>query len=651
MLDSDNDVYMKAKCHESVWFTIELCEPALISEIQMVNYEPFSSSPKSFTISLSVTPDGVFTEVAQEFTLLDQHQLQTFRITDKDISTHFYKYVKFMIKEVYGSEHYCPISFVAVFGKNWLKAADQENVSEEVIEGEIDVGDKEVVGGEIGSEPEKEKAGEAGLLSKVKNFAMDKLKPAEKMAKELVEDPVVPKRPVTFINSSRSYVLEQGTTEVVCWSDIVLNRKTLSKCESARSLFKPIYDVPTATDAPKLSTTTEPIAPEKPQGLAMPKLPIMGMENYLMILNNRLSIFEANLNQTTAYLQELSSQYKQQMDGIRNVHNRTLSRLIAHIESSEEFRRENEVYKLKKDKQLDNLQKQIFFLKRALARVERRQYTASNMDDRHWQTIVSEYLMNHNLTQEMAKYDIDYNDVIAIFVSVQLVMTLLFQVLSFGVYQVLNAFRFFISLPWKIFQLSSRRQKKRQEKRKTSTLKKSTVLDLVVYDEIASSNEGSIDNEALQAILYRLETLEETLYRNTHRSVTRRNAPSFSKELSALRIFSQEHVKNNINTNQKKIGKVIEMVPLGSNSQSLSSNNEMNIINNSSDTKGKGTSNISNIFTSSNNDENFQIKLPEGRIEDGVIDVGSVAAGDCASSECSSGKKRKKKKKGKMGKG
>ncbi|CAF0734847.1 unnamed protein product [Rotaria sordida] len=117
ILSSSPDEYMLNPCNAKIWFVIELCESIRILNIEIANFELFSSVPKTFRVSSSDRYP------AKDW---NRHHLGTFNASfNRTIqsfqtmeSTTYMKYVKFELLDFHGHEHYCPLSVVRVHGSN-----------------------------------------------------------------------------------------------------------------------------------------------------------------------------------------------------------------------------------------------------------------------------------------------------------------------------------------------------------------------------------------------------------------------------------------------------------------------------------------------------------------------------------------------------
>jgi len=118
ILDEDKDYYMLNPCTANIWFVIELCEPIQVRQIQMANYELFSSPAKNFNIYISERYPARDWRLLGSFEASNNRELQTFEPAQELM---FAKYVKFEMKSHFGSEHFCPISIIRIFGVSMVE--------------------------------------------------------------------------------------------------------------------------------------------------------------------------------------------------------------------------------------------------------------------------------------------------------------------------------------------------------------------------------------------------------------------------------------------------------------------------------------------------------------------------------------------------
>ncbi|EEC01196.1 hypothetical protein IscW_ISCW000835 [Ixodes scapularis] len=121
VLNEQVDEYMLNPCKAKIWFVVELCEMIQVSQVDLANFELFSSMPKEFAVSVSDRyPTREWTSLGT-FTALDQKAVQSFKLQ----SEAYGKYIKVELLSKYGSEHYCPLSLVRVFGTSMLDDYEQ----------------------------------------------------------------------------------------------------------------------------------------------------------------------------------------------------------------------------------------------------------------------------------------------------------------------------------------------------------------------------------------------------------------------------------------------------------------------------------------------------------------------------------------------
>ncbi|KAF5396971.1 hypothetical protein PHET_09587 [Paragonimus heterotremus] len=90
ILNENSDEYMNVPCSADKWFIIEACEPVQLRDIELANYELFSSRVKTFRVSVSDRYPAKSWDVIGLFTARDVKGRQTFNVScDKLI-----KYIK-----------------------------------------------------------------------------------------------------------------------------------------------------------------------------------------------------------------------------------------------------------------------------------------------------------------------------------------------------------------------------------------------------------------------------------------------------------------------------------------------------------------------------------------------------------------------------
>uniref|UniRef100_H3BVY6 SUN domain containing ossification factor n=1 Tax=Tetraodon nigroviridis TaxID=99883 RepID=H3BVY6_TETNG len=130
ILKENMDLYMLNPCSNKIWFVIELCEPIQVKQLDIANFELFSSTPKDFLVSISDRyPTNKWVKLGT-FHARDERIVQSFPL-DEQL---FAKYLKIELLSHFGSEHFCPLSLIRVFGTSMVEEyeeiADSQYLSE-----------------------------------------------------------------------------------------------------------------------------------------------------------------------------------------------------------------------------------------------------------------------------------------------------------------------------------------------------------------------------------------------------------------------------------------------------------------------------------------------------------------------------------------
>jgi len=110
------DEYMLNPCKTKIWFVIELCEIIQATQIEIANYELYSSTLKDFTVYFSDSYPASDWKPIGHFTATDTRSLQTFELNQLG----FGKFIRVELNSHYGNEHYCVISEVKVYGASMV---------------------------------------------------------------------------------------------------------------------------------------------------------------------------------------------------------------------------------------------------------------------------------------------------------------------------------------------------------------------------------------------------------------------------------------------------------------------------------------------------------------------------------------------------
>eukprot|EP00729_Bicosta_minor_P010583 gene10583-14785_t len=110
VLSPDKDAYLLNPCDAKAFLVIELCEAVMVHKIELANLELFSSMFLSVRVLVSdkyPVRDGGWTFL-ELFETEDSRQDQVMRLSEmvRDNS----------VKKTRGTEHYCPLSYVRVYG-------------------------------------------------------------------------------------------------------------------------------------------------------------------------------------------------------------------------------------------------------------------------------------------------------------------------------------------------------------------------------------------------------------------------------------------------------------------------------------------------------------------------------------------------------
>uniref|UniRef100_A0A087XZX1 SUN domain-containing protein n=1 Tax=Poecilia formosa TaxID=48698 RepID=A0A087XZX1_POEFO len=125
ILKENMDLYMLNPCSTKIWFIIELCEPIQLKQLDIANFELFSSTPKDFLVSISDRyPTNKWSKLGT-FHARDERTVQSFPLDEHLYAKYvkmFTKYIKVELLSHFGSEHFCPLSLISrVFGTSMVE--------------------------------------------------------------------------------------------------------------------------------------------------------------------------------------------------------------------------------------------------------------------------------------------------------------------------------------------------------------------------------------------------------------------------------------------------------------------------------------------------------------------------------------------------
>ncbi|KAK6274576.1 hypothetical protein POUND7_004285 [Theobroma cacao] len=113
ILGKDHDKYLRNPCSaEGKFVVIELAEETLVDAVKIANFEHYSSNFKEFELSGSLNyPTEIWSPLGK-FVAANVKQIQTFKLSEPK----WLRYLKLNLLSHYGSEFYCTLSAVEVYG-------------------------------------------------------------------------------------------------------------------------------------------------------------------------------------------------------------------------------------------------------------------------------------------------------------------------------------------------------------------------------------------------------------------------------------------------------------------------------------------------------------------------------------------------------
>ncbi|CAL4972876.1 unnamed protein product [Urochloa decumbens] len=113
ILDKDKDKYLRNPCSADGKFVIiELSEETLVDTIAIANFEHYSSNPKEFEVLSSLTYPTENWETLGRFIVPNAKHAQNFTFPEPKWA----RYLKLNLLSHYGSEFYCTLSMLEVYG-------------------------------------------------------------------------------------------------------------------------------------------------------------------------------------------------------------------------------------------------------------------------------------------------------------------------------------------------------------------------------------------------------------------------------------------------------------------------------------------------------------------------------------------------------
>ena len=118
LLHKSKDRYMLTPCKaDQHWVAIELCDEIRVEAIELSMWEFFSSIVREFTLSVGDAEDDW--SLVGTFMGKNARGNQVFYLPEP---TSFHRFVRLDFTSYYGSEYYCPVSQLRVYGMNQMDA-------------------------------------------------------------------------------------------------------------------------------------------------------------------------------------------------------------------------------------------------------------------------------------------------------------------------------------------------------------------------------------------------------------------------------------------------------------------------------------------------------------------------------------------------
>ncbi|CCD25549.1 Slp1p NDAI_0F02310 [Naumovozyma dairenensis CBS 421] len=313
ILVENKDSYLLNPCSvKQKFIIIELCEDILVEEIDIANFEFFSSTFKQIRVSVSDrfpvkennNKDGGGWKILGKFEAINNRELQRFKIENPQI---WARYLKIEILSYYDNEFYCPISLVRVHGKTMMDEFKSEQQEQQQNNNQKDNKD-------------------ALLLLSSANNSCGNIQDKEILSKLITDN---------LIKSNATTIKKNLTKD-----DILLQGKCKVKTPIAIQSFDKF-----------LKNHTEKIQ-ESISSNKCPSIPIPE-DSFLKNIVKRLSALEDNSTLTLLYIEEQTRLLSQSLDRIKTNHSITLNDILL---SNEKYIRANSMI-------INELQNQIYFQK------------------------------------------------------------------------------------------------------------------------------------------------------------------------------------------------------------------------------------------------------------------------------------------------
>ncbi|BEJ16334.1 hypothetical protein CspHIS471_0509390 [Cutaneotrichosporon sp. HIS471] len=155
LLHKSRDRYMLTPCRaDEHWAVVELCDEIRVEAVELAVWEFFSGIVRSVRVRVADDAEGEWETVA-EFVGKNVRGAQTFTLPEP---TSFHRFLRLDFPSFYGSEYYCPVSQLKVYGMNQMEAFKMEQRRAAEASGAAEMKARE-------SEREAERAAEAARAS------------------------------------------------------------------------------------------------------------------------------------------------------------------------------------------------------------------------------------------------------------------------------------------------------------------------------------------------------------------------------------------------------------------------------------------------------------------------------------------------------
>ncbi|XP_032230151.2 SUN domain-containing ossification factor [Nematostella vectensis] len=185
ILQENRDIYMLNPCSAKIWFIVELCDTVHVKKIEIANFELFSSTPESFRVYVSGRyPTREWTMLGT-FQARDERDVQSFPLAEPIYA----KYLKFEMLSHFGSEHYCPLSLLRVFGLSMVEELEEHEGDGQDDQESVDQDDETVQ--ILPSDPAAkvgDQTGKPNILATVSDTLISMVKEAAKKLKGVIKD-------------------------------------------------------------------------------------------------------------------------------------------------------------------------------------------------------------------------------------------------------------------------------------------------------------------------------------------------------------------------------------------------------------------------------------------------------------------------------